>query len=69
MVRLELLYPQQEPQSSKGLAEKYTIVATNAGTSPSQSITDGNVIKFTGNETGSNTSLNISDVNTYIQKW
>lgn len=50
-----------------GLAEKYNIVATNAGTSPSQSITDGNVIKFTGNETGSNTSLNISDVNTHIQ--
>ena len=45
-----------------GLAEKYNIVATTAGTSPSQSITDGNVIKFTGNETGNNINLNISDV-------
>ena len=46
-----------------GLAQKYNIVATNAGTSPSQSINSGNIIKFTGNETGNNINLNISDVN------
>jgi len=49
-----------------GLAEKYNIVATTAGTSPSQSINSGNVIKFTGNETGNNITLNISDVHAHI---
>ena len=45
-----------------GLAEKYNNVATNAGTASTQSINSGNVIKFTGNETGNNISLDITDV-------
>lgn len=49
-----------------GLAEKYNNVGATAGTSPTHSINDGNVIKFTGNESGNNITLNITDVHNIL---